>query len=177
MIETQLNCGLRVSEMAHLSIDVISLDGGFLRIGKRKKDRYVDAFKPKTEYSKRIISLSPKTIDILREQIGKRKHGYVFPSNKGGHFRKSSIIKFINKYARECKTIGFNIGSHALRRSYASYLISNPKRRPFDKEITISDICKLLGHKNIETTMKYLFNIVNLVDFEKIRVAIDRWHK
>ena len=176
IIETQLNCGLRVGELAHLSINQINLEGGFLKIEQREKDRYVNSFKPKTKYSTRFIPLNNKTINILREQIEKRKHGYVFPSNKGGHFNTTSIIRFINKYARNCKTIGFNIGSHSLRRTFASYLISDPKRLPGDDQITISDICRLLGHKNIKTTMEYLFNIINLVDFEKIRTAITRMH-
>lgn len=133
MIETQLNCGLRVSELIHLSINQVNLEGKFLKIEKREKNRYVDAFKPKTKNSTRILPLSDKTIDILREQIDKKRNGYIFPSNKGGHFNKSSVIRFINKYARENRTIGFNIGSHSLRRTFASYLITDPKRSPGDE--------------------------------------------
>jgi len=176
MIETQLNCGLRVNEIVHLSIDQVNIEGKYLRIEAREKDRYVDKFVPKTKCSNRIIPLSERTANILREQIGKRKKGYVFPSNKGGHYNKTSVIRFINKYARICKTIRHNIGSHSLRRTFASYLISDPKRMPEDRQITISDICRLLGHKSIKTTMEYLFNIVSLVEFEKIRASIDRMH-
>ena len=63
-----------------------------------------------------------------------------------------------------------------MRRTFASYLISDPNRTIDDKQITISDVSRLLGHKNIEITIKYLFNIVNLVDFDKIRTAISRMH-
>jgi integrase len=177
LIVVELDSGLRVSEIANLIIPQINFTSQLIEIVGHEKTKYYNSFKLKTPHSHRFVPFSKKAGRCLRNQIGKRKNGYVFQSNKGGNYNKRSIIKFINKYANRCPSINRNIGSHALRRTYASYLINDPKKQKGDKQITISDISKLLGHKTIKTTMEYLFKITNLVDYDKIRTAINRFHK
>jgi integrase len=43
--------------------------------------------------------------------------------------------------------------------------------------IQFGEISKVLGHKNIKTTMIYLYDIVDLSGFEKMRKAISNMNK
>jgi len=178
-ILVELFLGLRVSELAHLTIPQVNFTTNTIYILQRDANRYVESYSPKTPHSNRILPFEEKVKKALRSEIGNRKNGYVFLSNKsnnrGNRYNKRSIIRFINKYAKLCKSIGRTIGSHTLRRTYASYLINDPKRENSDKRITISDLKSLLGHKSIRTTLNYLFSIQEYTDFEKIRKALGRW--
>ncbi len=82
-------------------------------------------------------------IDIL-EQVKKRKY-WLFESNKGqiSATRVSSIFNRLKK-----KTGIKELSPHKLRHSYATYLVKN--------NVNIYQVSKLLGHTNINTTMRYL---------------------
>ena len=160
MIKTQMGMGLRVNELCNLAISQINLYSGFVLIQSRNANKYLKSFRVKTLSSNRSIPISTELVRDLKNYIGNRKTGYIFQSNKHSSFIKNSVIGFINKYSRQCLSIGYNIGSHSLRRTYASFLIQNG--------IHINDISKLLGHSSIRTTMKYLFEIDNL-DYNEIK--------
>ncbi|WP_369019464.1 tyrosine-type recombinase/integrase [Promethearchaeum syntrophicum] len=162
MIKTQMGLGLRVSELCNMGISQLNLYNGFVLIQSRNATKYLKSFRVKTLSSNRRIPIPKELVRDIKNSIGNRKTGYVFQSNKHGSFLKNSVIGFINKYARQCLSIGYNIGSHSLRRTYASFLIKNG--------LPINDISKLLGHSSIRTTMKYLFEIDNLdyIEIKKI---------
>lgn len=178
MIRTQLETGLRVKELCNLVIDQISFDPGLIVIQSRQASKYHHAFKTKTEGSNREIAVPRKLSRLLRSYIGNRKTGYIFESQKGGRFLINSAIGMINKYARQCDSIPKrvnsagnltkDIGSHALRRTYASFLLQN--------SIPIADISKLLGHASVRTTILYLFEI-QPVDQEKIRNVVNKMNR
>ena len=168
MIHTQLELGLRVNELIHLSISQLNFSQNVVIIQSRTGNKYVKSFKTKTISSNRIIPFTRILAEQLKAFIGNRKNGYVFLSNKGSHFNKSSVIHFINKYARKCKSIGRNIGSHSLRRTFASYLIKSG--------ITVEKISKILGHASVRTTMLYLFDISDM-DFDEVRKVMKKMNK
>jgi integrase len=173
MILAQLELGLRVNELANLSIDSINFNEGLVTIQTRTATKYLKSFNTKTITSNRIIPIPKSLNSELRAYIGSRKTGYVFESNKLGPFLKNSIIGFINKYTDQSKSIicrrGVNgkktMGSHVLRRTYASFLINN--------KIPIEKISKLLGHGSIRTTMMYLFDI-NDLDFDDVKKILNK---
>ena len=108
--------------------------------------------------------MTDELVKVLKHQIQKRNKGYVFLSNKKGRYSIRSIIRIVNQYARKSKFISKTIGSHALRRTYASFLLN--------QGIGIDKISKLLGHASIRTTLTYLYEIINLEDYEEIRKVI-----
>ena len=171
MINTQLLTGTRVGELVNLPIDDIHFNEKLLIINAHKADKRITRWKPKTEAGKRLIPIEDSLLKDLSGYIKgeKRKLGYFFVSQKGSAFKKQSVIAFINKYARETKSIGHDIGSHALRRTYASYLL--------DENTPIGKISKLLGHASIEITMKYLFQIDVLDGYEEIRKKLSKMNK
>lgn len=186
MIKMQMEGGFRIGEVVNLSVQQLNLDhsGGYVLIEQRDGDRYVDAWNPKTASGNRIVPLTREMANLLLQHLGKRKVGYVFESNKGRRkvgnvpvgrpVDETSAIRFINKYARACRSIGHNIGSHALRRTFASYLMNDPDRRRGEEKINIGEISRLLGHKDIKTTLLYLFEITDLTSHDKVRRVIGR---
>jgi len=168
MIKTQLETGLRVNELANLTIKQINFNQDIIQIKTRTGDKYVKAWRTKTLSSNRIIPISKKLKNELKSYIATRKNGYLFISQKKTPFIKNSIIRFINKYAKKCLSIGENIGSHSLRRTYASYMVS--------EKIEIGKISKMLGHSSIKTTMLYLFDIVSQ-DFNDVRQVLKKMNK
>jgi integrase len=162
MIRFELETGLRVSEIVNLAIHQINLNTGHVEIETRMGDRYVKKFRPKTEAGNRTVKIGSGLLDLVRQYIGKRTRGYVFLSNKGNGkpYWKQSVINFINKYAKLAPSIQRSIGSHTLRRTYASFLLQDGE--------PISSISKSLGHASIRTTMCYLFQIQDLSNLDSI---------
>jgi integrase len=168
-IKTQLETGMRVNELCNLAIDQVNFTECILHVQTRNATRYVKEFKTKTKSSNRIIPITKELSRLLKSEIKKRATGYIFESQKKGKFSKTSLIRIVNHYAKLCKSIGKNIGSHTLRRTYASYLLS--------KGVKIGDISKILGHASIKTTMIYLYDIVDLSSFDEVRKIVQGMNK
>lgn len=160
MIKLQLECGLRVGEVCNLRIKNLNLQEREIGVEDYVVDNEV-LWHPKRN-SVRILPISDEIIKELKRFLGKRlkKDGYVFESQKADKLDTKSVIRFINTYAVNCNSIARTIGSHALRRTYASFL--------FSRKIDLLKISKLLGHREKETTLKYLFEI-NDRDFDDVR--------
>ncbi len=175
MIKTQMLSGMRVSEVANLLVTNVNFDGNYITIQNNESAEQVEEWTPKTSNSIRLIPLEQGlAIELLRfiddrqlkwKKKSRKKHEnspmspYLFVSRLGRKFNPRSIGNFVNDYAIQCSTIGHTIGSHAMRRTFASFMIRNG--------VPIGNISKYLGHKSIKTTMEYLFDIVYLDDFEK----------
>jgi len=175
MITTQLYTGCRAGEITNIEISDVNVndpENAFFYLQKKtmknEKGENILKWKPKTDAGVRRIPLYPDIAKKINRYIGKyrRKKGYLFLSNKKGKFRVDSYIDFINKYARECKTIGRDIGSHTMRRTYASFLIN--------EKVPIGIISKRLGHASIEITMKYLFQIDSPEEDEIVKNALKK---
>lgn len=169
MIYTQLHTGLRVSEVVHLLIQYVNFNEKYIMIKGRRNLDGIDDWHPKTPSSNRIVPITDEIIQLLKEYIGDRTEGYLFLSNKirygsKSRYSRNSVISFINLYAKQCKSLGKTIGSHSLRRTYASYIAN--------KNIPIGKLSQLLGHTSIKTTMEYLYSFVDM-DFTDVRSVLD----
>jgi len=166
IILTQIKTGMRISEVVNLIISQINFEENYIHLESYQANRHHSSWKPKTESGNRVIPIDQDLSDELRLFIKKRRNGYVFisPQKKRPRFNPKSLINMINSYAYQCSSISRAIGSHSLRRTYASYLIS--------KNIPIGTISKILGHKSIKITLNYLFEITNLSDFKDVRKII-----
>ena len=145
MFMLMLRCGLRVEEVAHLTIDAIDLDRKRLMVrdGKGSKDRVVyisdDACQALDRY--------------LKVRSGKRAKG-VFLVEKGSFKGKPISVRGIQKrmeyYARQSRV---KVSCHQLRHTMASQLLN--------EDTQLSTIQDLLGHNWITTTERYC-KIANL---------------
>lgn len=169
MIRVMLESGLRVNELVNLIIYDLNLVECYIEVQSRLATKYHGSFKTKTKSSNRIIPITHSLSRELKAYIGNRKTGYLFVSRKNNtKFFKNSVIAFINKYAKICNRISKKMGSHALRRTYASYLLVN--------KIPIDRISKILGHSSVRTTLIYLFEISDL-EFDAIRDVVNKMNK
>lgn len=168
MIFTMLRTGLRVSELVNLRIEDVNLNGKYIKVEKYDATKHVKAYEPKTESAQRMIPIEKELVTKLRnyKNTRKRKEGYFFVSQRKNGFHPKSVINFINGYARKCKTIGHCIGSHSLRRTFASYLINDG--------IPVGTISKFLGHASIKITMIYLYDIVSEEEMDMVRKSISK---
>jgi site-specific recombinase XerD len=139
MFTLMLRCGLRVEEVAHLSLVNIDLKRRTLLIqdGKGAKDR--------------IVYISNDALRALLEYIRVRPTGKarkVFLVEKGPCMGQPISIRGIQKrmeyYARRT---GLKISCHHLRHTMATQMLN--------ADADLSTIQDLLGHNSIRTTQRY----------------------
>ena len=136
ILATIYSCGLRISEVQHLTLkDIDSSDMKiWIRAAKGNKDRWVH--------------LPPNLLKLLREYaVVYQPKAYLFEGQKGGLYSQKSI-QMVLKKALKKSSIKKNATPHTLRHSYATHLLH--------KGTDIRIIKELLGHNNIKTTERYL---------------------
>lgn len=139
MFMIMLRCGLRVEEVAHLSLSHIDLKRRiiFIQDGKGAKDR--------------IVYISNDALDALLEYLRVRpanKVKKVFLVEKGPLTGQSLSVRGIQKrmeyYANKTK---LRISCHHLRHTMATQMLN--------ADTDLSTIQDLLGHNSIRTTQRY----------------------
>jgi site-specific recombinase XerD len=139
MFALMLRCGLRVEEVAHLSLGNIDLKRRTLLVqdGKGAKDR--------------IVYISNDALHVLLEYLRVRpanKVKKVFLVEKGPLTGQSISIRGIQKrmeyYARRTN---LRISCHHLRHTMATQMLN--------ADADLSTIQDLLGHNSIRTTQRY----------------------
>lgn len=128
--------GLRVSEIIKLQVSDINSESMQVRIAsaKGKKDRYVNL--PE--------SVLPELRHYYKEFLPEK---FLFEGQYGGAYNVRSA-QAVFKHAMNKAGIHKPVGIHSLRHSYATHLLE------YGTDVTF--IQKLLGHKDVKTTMTYL---------------------
>lgn len=145
------SCGLRISECVNIKIKDIDSDRMLIKVvqSKGNKDRYVP--------------LSNKMLSLLREyyKVYKPKN-FLFEGQVKESYSARSI-QVILKAALARDKINKKISVHSLRHSYATHLL--------EQGTDISLIQKLLGHKDIKTTL--LYTQISKFQLSKIKNPFD----
>lgn len=134
-----LRCGLRLEEVANLTLRAINLHRAqlFIYDGKGGKDRVVylsnDAFEALSRYLKKRPSSRVRKVFLVE------KGAY-----KGKPLSMRGIQKRMEHYARKA---GLKVSCHQLRHTMATQLLNA------DADLVI--IQDLLGHNQIRTTQRY----------------------
>jgi len=158
MFKVMLRCGLRVEELAHLSIANLDLRRNriFVRNGKGGKDRVV--YVSKDAYDALVGYLR------VREPSRAKK---LFLVEKGPYKGKPISVRGIQKrmeyYARKTR---LKVSCHHLRHTMATQLLNAEA-----EVVTIQD---LLGHSGISTTERYctVSNVKVMRDYFKAMEVI-----
>jgi len=145
-LRTVYSCGLRLSEALHIRPGDIDRAAGMLHVrqGKGAKDRK--------------IILPPATLRMLGAYWRMHRNpGWIFPVRK----RNGKAVAYADKATvpttvqaglrRVLKTTGITkayVTIHTLRHSYATHLL--------EAGVPLTVLQKQLGHKNIETTLRYV---------------------
>lgn len=135
MLALGYGAGLRVSEVVHLRVRDVDLDGLVLTIrqAKGRKDR---------------VTVIPERIAApLRTFIaGRNGPELLFASMRGGPLTERTAQKVFTD-ALQRAGIGKGASFHSLRHSFATHLLENG--------VDVRYVQELLGHANIRTTQRY----------------------
>jgi integrase len=138
VLETCYGCGLRVSELVSLRVGDIDGERKLLRIeqGKGAKDR--------------LVIIAPSLYEQLRHywQL-QRPTDWLFPSEQQPHRHINiSTAQRIFRRAKAKAGIDKVGGIHSLRHAYATHQL--------DKGLPVHQLQRLLGHRDVRTTMRYV---------------------
>jgi integrase/recombinase XerC len=159
ILELLYSSGLRVSELAGLTMDDVNTKEGLVKVrGKGKKER--------------ILPVGSKAVDAIKSYLVeklllKKRNKAFFLNSRGARLSERGIRRIVVKYA---KMMGFSgsIGPHTLRHTFASHLLQSGA--------DLRVIQELLGHASLSTTQKYThLDITHLMDvYEKAHPLADK---
>jgi integrase/recombinase XerD len=141
ILELFYSSGLRVSELAGLTLQQLDLDHGFVRIfGKGNKERVVPVG---TKAGAALVSY----VTAARRHFVKARTGsQFFLSARGTSLSRQMLWVLIKKYAQRAG-IRQSVKPHLLRHSFATHLLSGGA--------DLRAIQEMLGHASIATTQIY----------------------
>ncbi|MHA3083365.1 site-specific tyrosine recombinase XerD [Acinetobacter sp. ANC 5383] len=140
MLEVLYACGLRVSELITLRLELLNLKQGYVRIvGKGNKERLVPLGQIACEWLECYLSES-------RSQLLKSSSDYVFLTQQGGIMSRQNFWYVIKRYAL-LAGINFEISPHTLRHAFATHLLNHGA--------DLRVVQMLLGHSDLSTTQIY----------------------
>lgn len=131
-----LNTGLRSEELCNLTWDDIDLKSGLIKIQEK------EGWSPKS-YSREFF-LNRASLDLLKN-LRKRK-GLVFSNQAENKLKNDDLRRALLRVSKFCGFEGFT-RVHDLRHTFNSLMQMNG--------VDAATMGKILGHKDIETTMIY----------------------
>ena len=157
MLEILYATGMRVSELTHLPIHQVNLEGGYVLLyGKGSKERIV----PLGSEAMKWITLYLKT---ARGKLAKGKESPMLFINRSGRgMSRQRFWKCLKDYARRAG-LRKRITPHLLRHSFASHLLEGGA--------DLRSVQMMLGHVDISTTQIYTH-----VTGERLKKVHQRYH-
>ncbi len=137
ILMTTYTAGLRVSEVVKLEPKHIESKRMLIRVdqGKGRKDRYT--------------ILSQKALDTLKSYwLCYRPEKWLFFGNDKGKAISNATAQKVYYRAKEASGVTKGLGIHTLRHCFATHHLENGT--------DIYTIKEMMGHKSLETTLKYL---------------------
>lgn len=132
--------GLRFAEVSGITWDDIDFENGLIDINKSFDYSKTQQFKEtKNEQSKRQIPIDNQTIQLLKDY-----KQYYYKDNKLNRVLYGASNSLCNRLVKQI--VGRPVRNHSLRHTYASFLIL--------KGIDLISISQLLGHENLNITLK-----------------------
>jgi integrase/recombinase XerD len=158
LLEVLYATGMRVSELATLTVDDLDMEGGSVRcIGKGNKER--------------VMPLYPEAVEAVRAYLEHGRAGLLpdgsterslFLNPRGEQLTRQGLWLIIKHYARDLG-IADRVTPHTLRHSFATHMLNGGAG--------LREVQKLLGHANISTTQVYTH-----VTRERLREVYDDAH-
>ena len=140
MLEVLYACGLRVSELIHLKMDLLNLEQGYVRIlGKGNKERLV----PLGQVAKQWLN---QYLTQARPNLYRSSNEYVFLTVHGGIMSRQNFWYAIKRYALQAG-IQQALSPHTLRHAFATHLLNHGA--------DLRVVQMLLGHSDLSTTQIY----------------------
>ena len=170
--------GARRGEILGLKWDKVDFDGNRIYICNNilySSDVGIYEDTPKTERSKRFISLPAETMQLLRQyrawqneerlRLGEyyQYQGFVFSQGNGKPMHPDSVTDWLNKFSKRHHLP--HINPHAFRHTMASMLYFNG--------VDSVSISKRLGHAQVSTTANIYAHVVEEADKKNADILAD----
>ncbi len=142
LLELFYSSGLRVSELAALTLQQIDLAGGFILVfGKGAKERVVPVgARARDALAAWITSGRPH---LVKPRTGSQ----IFLNNRGTALSRVMLWMLVKKHAQRAGLEARNVKPHLLRHSFATHLLGGGA--------DLRAIQEMLGHASITTTQIY----------------------
>jgi integrase/recombinase XerC len=139
ILELMYGSGLRVSEVAGLTIERVDLDRGRVTvIGKGDKEREVPLGDPAREAVEAWL--------VVREVLQPGSGDALFTNRRGRPIGPRDIRRLVGRYAGATLS-GRRVTPHTLRHSFATHLLEGGA--------DIRAVQEMLGHASVATTQRY----------------------
>lgn len=146
ILETLYSTGIRVSELAALSVEDGLLPDGLIKVlGKGRKERVVPIGTHATEAITAYLASLPSRTELNADPDPKVRTP-VFRNRFGKRLSVRSVERVVEKWSRQLANVPA-ISPHALRHSFATHLL--------DGGADLRSIQELLGHARLSTTQRY----------------------
>lgn len=147
IVETLYGTGMRISELASLSLRDVDLHDGYLRvIGKGDKERIVPILGVAAEALGQWIDVDGRGAMIPVRWRRRSDEEAVFLNQRGGRLSRQGIWLIVRALG-DAVGLGDRLTPHVLRHSCATHLL--------DHGADIRVVQELLGHASIGTTQVY----------------------
>jgi integrase/recombinase XerC len=144
VLEVLYGSGLRVSELAGLDLDAVSLGDFTLRVfGKGKKERVVPLGKKSEEALRAYLAHRP---ELRHPKTGTQDRSALFLSHLGRRLGVRWVQKLVHRYGA-LGTGRPDLHPHALRHSCATHMLEGGA--------DLRAIQEMLGHSSLSTTQRY----------------------
>jgi integrase/recombinase XerC len=157
IIQTFLQTGIRLSELANLRVDEVDVEHRLLTVrqGKGKKDRQIplvdDVVKALRNYMR-----YRNTQLIMDDEI-------LFLAKNGTSLNVSTVKYTVAKYVKKAG-IRKKVSVHTLRHTFGAHKA--------DKNMSLATLQELMGHKKKETTLKYIHLAKTNLRQEMVQTAL-----
>jgi tyrosine recombinase XerC len=144
ILELLYGCGLRVSELAGLTLQDLDFNRQVIRVlGKGKKERLVPLGRPARQCLEAYLKVRGSEAEARRKSLSSRN---LLVNSAGGPFSVRGIQRTVDRLLKSLpEAPGSN--PHILRHSFATHLLENGA--------DLRAIQEMLGHASITTTQKY----------------------
>ena len=142
ILEMLYSTGVRISELAALSLEDVDLIGEVAQVkGKGKKERLVPLGGPAVQALRDYLEV--RTRVAQRRRTNRRA---LFVNKAGGRLSDRGIRRIFHKYARR---VGLpdKVSPHTLRHSFATHMLN--------RGADLRSVQELLGHAQLATTQVY----------------------
>ena len=141
IIMTFLQTGIRLSELANLTLEDVDFENRLLTVrqGKGRRDRQIPLVEEEVKALRNYLRFRATEL-ILDDDT-------LFLAKNGTSLNVSSVKAIVAKYVKKAG-IRKRVSVHTLRHTFGAHKA--------DKHMSIATLQELMGHKKKETTLKYI---------------------
>jgi site-specific recombinase XerD len=157
IIQTFLQTGIRLSELANVHVDDLDLEHRILTVrqGKGKKDRQIPLVEDAVKALRNYLRYRNTEL-IVDDEI-------LFLAKNGTSLNVSTVKYTVAKYVKKAG-IRKKVSVHTLRHTFGAHKA--------DKHMSLATLQELMGHKKKETTLKYIHLAKTNLRSEMVQTAL-----